>query len=423
MSTLKQIVTLLIFLGLGAGHPSPSAPLLSAAAGKIEITPKTPVYLAGYGIGRKSEGVHDPISARCLVLQVGGERIAFVSVDVIGLFRGDIQKIRAQIHSVKPEQVIVSATHTHSGPDTLGQWGPNLQVSGVDKPWLADTFTRIAALVDKTASELKPARLFCGTTTSTPPVSKNIRAARILDPQMGVLNVTHLDGTAVATVVNFACHPEILNTHFLTADFPNWLYKTVEEKTGGVCLYLNGAQGGMVTADFDESTTPKGKNWAAAERIGTQLGECALALLPALAPLVPEALNVQQKTFTVPLDNPRFVALVKLKVFPPDLMKGSSIETEVHRITLGDLEMLTLPGEALPNIGLYLKRKMTGPHKFLLGLTGDELGYILTPEDFGLDLYKYEASVSVGEEMAPRMIAALRSLLPSSWAAPPAGKP
>ena len=408
--TLKLIGVLSLLLSSCVGFAQIPVQI-RAAAGKIEITPKNPVYLAGYGIGRKSTGVHDPLSARCLIIEVNGEKIAFVSCDLIGLFHQDVEEIRHQIKTLAPDHVMISATHTHSGPDTLGQWGPNLAVSGVDKVWFTETKRDIAALVDRLMTKREAATLTCGVSGNAPSISKNIRVPRILDREVGVLQVTGKAGNSIATLVNFACHPEILDTRQITADFPAALYHTVETKTGGICLYLNGAQGGMITADFDESETPRGQNWKAAEKLGTDLGNFVLNFLSELKPLTPINLTIQQQKFTVPMENPRFIALTKLKVFPPELIKDGKVETEVNRITLGDCEILTLPGEALPNIGLYLKTKMRGKFKFLLGLTNDELGYILTPEDFVLDLYKYEASVSVGEQMSPRMIENLLSLL------------
>ena len=51
-------------------------------------------------------------------------------------------------------------------------------------------------------------------------------------------------------------------------------------------------------------------------------------------------------------------------------------------VNLGNAQILTIPGEALPNIGFYLKRKMQGEHNLLFGLTNDAFGYILTKVDF-----------------------------------------
>ena len=67
-------------------------------------------------------------------------------------------------------------------------------------------------------------------------------------------------------------------------------------------------------------------------------------------------------------------------------------------MNLGNAQMLTIPGEALPNIGYYLKRKMHGRHNLLLGLTNDAFGYILTKEDWNsFERYNYISRTSLGE--------------------------
>jgi hypothetical protein len=67
-------------------------------------------------------------------------------------------------------------------------------------------------------------------------------------------------------------------------------------------------------------------------------------------------------------------------------------------VNIGDAQMLTIPGEALPNIGYYLKRNMHGEHNMLLGLTNDAFGYILTKVDFNsFERYNYITRTSLGE--------------------------
>lgn len=404
-----------MLLALFVARGASAAPAgLRGAADRVDITPDTPAYLAGYEFNRLSAGIHDRLAARCLVLESSGVRVAFVSCDVIGLPRYQIEAIRAKIKSVPSERVIIAATHTHSGPDTLGQWGRDLTTSGVNAIWMATLRDRVAALVDETASRLQPVSLKFAQTSDVGRISKNSRVANILDTELGVMQVVSANGgKPVCTFVNYACHPEVLDTRQITADFPHWLYETVEGGGGGVCLYLNGAQGGMITADFDETTAPRGQNWQAAQAIGTTLGKRALDILAHTASLVTDApIQADRRVFTVPLDNPRFKALVALGIFPRSMVQNGMLTTEVNRIKIGTAEFLTIPGEALPNIGLYLKQKMTGSPRFILGLCGDELGYILTPEDYGLSLYHYEAGVSVGPQLEPLMVQNLFALLP-----------
>jgi hypothetical protein len=75
-----------------------------------------------------------------------------------------------------------------------------------------------------------------------------------------------------------------------------------------------------------------------------------------------------------------------------------TISTRINLVDLGTAQILTIPGEALPNIGFYLKRQMRGEHNFLFGLTNDAFGYILTKVDFNsFPRYEYVSRVSLGE--------------------------
>ena len=74
------------------------------------------------------------------------------------------------------------------------------------------------------------------------------------------------------------------------------------------------------------------------------------------------------------------------------------ISTRINLLNIGTAQAITIPGEALPNIGYYIKRKMHTEQAFLFGLTNDALGYILTPEDFNsFDRYSYISRTSLGE--------------------------
>src|SRR5207247_3851412 len=72
--------------------------------------------------------------------------------------------------------------------------------------------------------------------------------------------------------------------------------------------------------------------------------------------------------------------------------------TQLNVVNIGNAQILTIPGEALPNIGYYLKRKMRGEHNLLFGLTNDAFGYILAKVDWGsFKRYDYVSRTSLGE--------------------------
>ena len=79
-------------------------------------------------------------------------------------------------------------------------------------------------------------------------------------------------------------------------------------------------------------------------------------------------------------------------------VKGDSISTRLNYLQIGTAKALTIPGEALPNIGYYIKRNMGTDHAFLFGLTNDAFGYMLTKVDFNsFKRYDYVTRTSLGE--------------------------
>ena len=101
--------------------------------------------MAGFGKNRKATAVHDPLMARAVVCAHGKIKIALVSVDLVGLFHPLVEKIRRRLPGFT--YVLVSSTHNHEGPDTLGLWGPNSLQSGVDPAYLTRVEDGIVAAV------------------------------------------------------------------------------------------------------------------------------------------------------------------------------------------------------------------------------------------------------------------------------------
>ena len=128
-----------------------------AGFGEADITPNLrakPVYMAGFGQNRKATGVHDPLKARAVVLAHGRRKIALVCVDLVGFFLPDVEKVRARLSGF--DYVMVSSTHNHEGPDTLGLWGPAPLVSGVDAEYMGFVRLQIVKAVRAADAARKP---------------------------------------------------------------------------------------------------------------------------------------------------------------------------------------------------------------------------------------------------------------------------
>ena len=99
-----------------------------------------------------------------------------------------------------------------------------------------------------------------------------------------------------------------------------------------------------------------------------------------------------------PVESPELWAVITQSPLKYQRNQDKSINAQVNLVNLGDTQIVTAPGEALPNIGFYLKRKMRGKHNLVFGLTNEAFGYILTKVDFNsFPRYSYVSRVSLGE--------------------------
>ncbi len=409
---MKRIVATMLGMVMAV---SALAQNLQAGAAVNKITPTKQVYLAGYASNRPNTGgVHDDIWVRALVIQVGQERFAIAVCDLLGLLRDDVQRIRQRVKSVPPERVMVACTHVHSSVDTIGLWGPTPTQSGRDNEYVNFVIETVAKTIDEAASKLQPATIGFAK-TNVEGISYNYRIKEVLDTEAAVLQVrSTADGKPIATLTNFACHPEVLNNDQLTSDFCHWYYQVVEARGGGVAIFANGALGGMISPPPDAKYEgQRGRNWAQAEQIGTTLATKALEAI-ANATFTDEVkLEHFVQTYSVPLENENFKQALAIGVIPrgPSFTDGT-VTTESHLIRIGNAVLFTMPGEVQPNVGILLKRILGryGDPVFLIGLANDELGYILAEADYWLPLYNYERSMSVGSQIGETMVASARTM-------------
>ena len=170
---------------------------------------------------------------------------------------------------------------------------------------------------------------------------------------------------------------------------------------------MNSAQGGMVTADnrnLDQPRDPQrgywndARSWEECLRIGHLMASEALRILKdAPKQKDPEPLlRLDQRAVSGRIEGMWAVVTGSPLKYPHN--DDHSINARINLVNLGDAQILTIPGEALPNIGFYLKRKMHGKHNLLFGLTNEAFGYILTKVDFhSFPRYDYVSRTSLGE--------------------------
>ena len=401
---LKPFISVLILL-IVAG--SLNAQTFKAGAAMRNITPKTLIPISG-GMGTPvmPTGIKGELTVRAFVLEKGTTRIAIVSVDNIGwpAYLGD--RSRQLIKGIASENVLIGATHAHSCPDAYG-FTDEKGNTGADLKYLDWCVTQIADAVNEAVSKLEPASLKTAVGEAKGKIAYNYYAEKLYDPRMGVIQAIATSGKntgkPIATLVNYATHPEILGTDrkLISPDLCGPLYDRIESKVGGMAIFMNSAQGGMVTADTRRENGKEANDWDECIRIGNLMADEALRIIEPTQKQENPDLYCASKVITFPIDSEAMRFVFKHSPLAAQAAKNndfSTVSTRLNLLNIGKAQVVTIPGEALPNIGFYVKRKMKTDQPFLFGLTNDAFGYMLTKEDFGgFERYNYVSRTSLGE--------------------------
>jgi hypothetical protein len=401
---MRWLTLLLLVLG---GASALRADFRAGIAVRIVTPDPLLPVCGGVGPSHPVRGKQGDLSVRAFVLDDGATRIAFVSADFLGFPSVLANKVRAAVKNVPRENILIGATHTHSAPDCYG-FPDGKGGTAADPTYLEWLCARMAEAISEAADTLRPARLKIATGNATERIAYNYYAEHLYDPRCHVIQAVDSTGRPFVTLVNYAIHPEVLGSRagVLSPDLVGPLYDRLAAAGGGTGIFMNGAQGGMVTAD---NRTPGGeaRTWEECTRIGHLLADEALRIVRDAPPQVAPRLFCAARLLTFPVDSPLMRQL--LKVLPRDTdaaSAGDSVTTQFNLVNVGNAQILTIPGEALPNIGYYLKRKMRGQHNFLFGLTNDAFGYILAKEDFAsFRRYDYVTRTSLGERTGEILVA------------------
>ena len=399
---MKRIVFLLCLIGCA----------LNAAAGfraAIAVRVVTPDPLlpvvGGIGPGHAVTSKEDDLTVRALVFEDGTNRVAIVSSDFLGFPAVLGNKVRAMVHGIPAENILIGATHTHSAPDCYG-FPDGKGGTSSDPKYLEVVCRGMAEAINQAIADLQAASIKIATGPAKGKIAFNYYAEYLYDPRCHVIQALNASGKPIATLVNYAIHPEVLGSGvgICSPDLVGPLYAEIAAKGGGTGIFMNSAQGGMVTADNRLDNGRDARTWDECQRIGTLLADEALRIIESGAVQSAPKLFCASRPLTLPVDSAGMRALIKeMPGFDP--ARAARVVTQLNVVNLGNAQILTIPGEALPNIGYYLKRKMHGEHNLLFGLTNDAFGYILTKEDFdSFERYAYVSRTSLGERTGEILI-------------------
>jgi hypothetical protein len=332
---------------------------LRAGTAKVSITPKD-----------VKAPVHDECFARSLVLDVDGERLAIVSVD-LAIYTSE-RLVAACKERFGIAHVILSSSHTHSDPGRSNT---------------AFYEEQILKAVEASANGLFPARISAGH-RSFPQLGFNRLVVREdghsreswfgddhytsenperipfgpVDPEVGVIKIEDREGRPRAIVMNYACHADVVCQNYaISADYPGAASRKVEEAFGdGLnCLFVQGAGGNIESLIISSRRTgpddPFPTDYSTIERVGGLLAREAVKLARTLKPAG------EKTTIRYMNDSLKFAGRFD---------KDAAFDVQISTILINDdIVIATFPGEPFIQLQLDWKKKVDVPHPFLFGYT------------------------------------------------------
>ena len=383
----------------------------SAAA----MNPEKGAFVAGHTLDRRFTGVHDDIHVKAVAVSDGRNSVVILSFDCIGLLHPQLMEIRRAVAGLvhEPEfdtaRIVMSSTHTHSGPDVVGLWGPDRLHSGVDTAYLSRMVSIAARQVAQAWRARVPARADFGEAEHGEGWVYNISRPESLDRSLVTLRFRDARGRAIATLTNFACHPTILDgaTEEVSSDYVGGFYRRMDSAIGGVNMFLQGSIGGWVQPEHEAKT------FESATFRGGGLADAVLRALKSSSSLPGRDIAFESSRLRLPVANPGFRMLAQAGVIRREI--GDSVETEVALFRIGKACFATHPGETVPGMSLRTRALLpAGGPKFVMGLGMDALGYILDRAFFEGDPRpphsEYLCSMSVGPETSELVMKAIAGL-------------
>jgi neutral ceramidase len=382
-----------------------------AGAAKVVITPQTPMWMAGYASRtRPADSKIGELYAKAVVLEDADQRRAvLVTLDLVGIDRDlalSVRKRIAEKHKLDLAQVMVSTSHTHSGPVVAKNLRPmhymilnKEQQEQVDQyaKWLEDS---IVNLVDDATAKLAPCKLSYGSGTSTVAVNRrNNQEPEVptlcergelkgpSDHDVPVLAVKNDAGELVAIVFGYACHATVLDGYAWCADYPGFAQAALEAAHPmAVAMFWAGCGG-------DQNPLPR-RQVELAKKYGESLAKSVDEVLAGDMKPITGKLKTSYVEIDLPLaklptreelqaqanDSNKYV-VARAKHYLSELEVGRSLpQTYPYPIgvwNLGeDVDWIFLGGEVVVDYALRLKSERRQKQTWVAAYSNDVMAYI-----------------------------------------------
>lgn len=375
-------------------------------------------------------GTHDPLRAKAVVFESGGVKAAIVACDLTSIPVHLIAAARAEVKrvsAVPPENVMITATHTHTGPNLRPRFFqnastaqkraateylerlPRLIAQSVQRAEQALTEARLQAAIGEVPDVAFNRRFLMkdGTVLSNPHKGQDellvnvVRPAGPADAALPVLYAESTAGQPLATVLNFAMHLDTTGGTEYSADFPHQISKILADVKGpGMLSHFTIGAAGNINHYYllDPKRARRTKGFQEAARIGTLIAAEVVRTYQRLQPIATAPVKVSRETVRLLILEEKAPALAKQFGNEPEFHDGEmtvklvdgkyTFEGEVMVISVGDeLAFVGLPGEMFVELGLAVKQNSPYAYTFINTLANGAIGYVANRKAFAEGSY------------------------------------
>jgi len=376
-----------------------------AGTARVDITPQKPIWMAGYGGRTKpSEGKIHSLWAKALALEdARGHRAVIIGTDTLGMTKSIYETIKTRLqktHDLSPDQIMINASHTHTGPVLRGGLYDIYPLTDahykVINAYSAKLEDQICGIVAEAFAKMEPVELRHGIGTSRFGVNRRenpsagVPAARLANTIKGPVDhdvpvLAAYKGTELKAVVfGYACHSTVLGIYEFTGDYSGWAQIALEKSHPGATAIFSAGCGG------DINPLPR-RQIRHAEQYGRMLASAVDETLMAKTEILPPTMTTKLKMVHLEIDalpsdeemarlakNPknyrgRWAArMIKLKA-ADKLDKTYPYPLQAWR--LGDLLWITMGGEVVVDFAIKFK-KQHGAKTWVTAYCNDVMAYI-----------------------------------------------
>lgn len=423
---------------------------------EIDITPKLGENIPGYFESRPAGGIREPLFARALACSnADGNAFVLVNMDTISCDARTSGRARSrfeQLTGVSGANMMVSATHTHTGGPVDAFVPGTISIEYMD--WMADRAADAAVMA---WNNRRPVKVGYGRTYEdaisfnrryemkdgsfqTNPGFRSeeiLRPVGRIDPEITILKIEDMDGKLMGVVTNFACHLDTVTGNRYSPDYPGELGRVLKKVYGQdvVSIFLIGACGNINHFDFMHRTREfyTNANPPHYRKMGQVLAGDVIRALALIESEETEELAVENDEFPAQIRMPLAEDVARAKAFlqenpyvvvrtyeglpysgPENIVarhyarsllavneiKEKSVSIPVQTARIGKMAIAGLPCELFVEFGLDIKARSGFEYTMISTLTNAHFGYLAVQEAF--DQGGYETTISGDTMMQPQ---------------------